>query len=82
VAQADAEPVRITLAQAAANSEWGEIVVDSAIKVSIVGAGMISHPVLLRMFEALAQHQINIQMIATSEIKSVASLPKSTALPL
>lgn len=71
VAQADAEPVRITLAQAAANSEWGEIVVDSAIaKVSIVGAGMISQPgVAARMFEALAQHQINIQMIATSEIK-------------
>jgi len=45
VAQADAEPVRITLAQAAANSEWGEIVVDSAIaKVSIVGAGMIVIP--------------------------------------
>lgn len=71
VAQADAEPARITLAQAAANSEWGEIVVDTAIaKVSIVGAGMISQPgVAARMFEALAQHQINIQMIATSEIK-------------
>jgi len=35
-----------------------------------VGAGMISHPgVAAWMFEALAQHQINIQMIATSEIK-------------
>jgi aspartate kinase len=72
VAQADAEPARMTLSQAAAaNSEWGEIVVDSAIaKVSVVGAGMISQPgVAARMFEALAQHQINIQMIATSEIK-------------
>jgi len=83
VAQADAEPVRITLAQAAANSEWGEIVVDSAIaKVSIVGAGMISHPGVALMFEALAQHLINIQMIATSEIKISCVVAKSTALPL
>jgi len=39
-------------------------------KVSIVGAGMRSHPgVAARMFEALAREKINIQMIATSEIK-------------
>ena len=31
---------------------------------------MVGQPgVAARMFEALAQHQINIQMIATSEIK-------------
>ena len=71
VAQVDAEPARMILVQAATNLEWGEIVVDSAIaKVSIVGAGMMGQPgVAARMFEALAQHQINIQMIATSEIK-------------
>jgi len=39
-------------------------------KVSIVGVGMRSHAgVASRMFEALAQENINIQMISTSEIK-------------
>ncbi len=39
-------------------------------KVSIVGAGMQSKPgVAARMFEALAEEGINIQMIATSEIR-------------
>jgi aspartate kinase len=71
VAQIDAQAAKKTLEQAAADLGWGEVVVDSAIaKVSIVGAGMVGQPgVAARMFEALAQHQINIQMIATSEIK-------------
>jgi aspartate kinase len=71
VTQIDAEAARKMLEQAAAELGWGEIVVDSAIaKVSIVGAGMVGQPgVAARMFAALAQHQINIQMIATSEIK-------------
>ncbi len=71
MAQIDAEAARETLKQAAADLKWGEVVVDSAIaKVSIVGAGMAGQPgVAARMFEALAQQQINIQMIATSEIK-------------
>ena len=39
-------------------------------KVSIVGAGMEAHAgVASRMFEALGEANINIQMIATSEIK-------------
>ena len=39
-------------------------------KVSIVGAGMQSHfGVAAKMFEALSENQINIQMISTSEIK-------------
>jgi aspartate kinase len=39
-------------------------------KVSVVGAGMETHPgVASKMFEALYGAQINIQMIATSEIK-------------
>lgn len=71
VAQMDAEVARQTLEQAAAELGWGAIVVDNAIaKVSVVGAGMAGQPgVAARMFEALAQEQINIQMIATSEIK-------------
>tara|TARA_Y100001970_G_scaffold284634_1_gene402388 strand:- start:2071 stop:3285 length:1215 start_codon:yes stop_codon:yes gene_type:complete len=39
-------------------------------KVSIVGVGMITTPgVTYRMFQALANHKINIQVISTSEIK-------------
>ncbi len=39
-------------------------------KVSIIGVGMITTPgVTYRMFQALAKHKINIQVISTSEIK-------------
>ncbi len=48
-----------------------EIVIDKdVVKVSIVGAGMIDRPgIAAEMFEALANEDINIKMIATSEIK-------------
>lgn len=71
VARIDAEFARETLAEAAAFFGWGEVILDAAIaKVSIVGADMVGQPgVAAEMFEALAQHEINIQMIATSEIK-------------
>ena len=43
---------------------------DKVTKVSIVGAGMESHPgVAAEMFEALLTRNVNIQMISTSEIK-------------
>jgi aspartate kinase len=43
---------------------------ENVAKVSIVGAGMETHPgVAAEMFEALYEANINIQMIATSEIK-------------
>jgi len=39
-------------------------------KISIIGVGMITTPgVSFRMFQALAAHGINIQVISTSEIK-------------
>lgn len=42
----------------------------NAAKISIVGAGMETHEgVAARMFEALADAGVNIQMISTSEIK-------------
>ncbi|MHC5935951.1 aspartate kinase [Nostoc sp.] len=71
VSRIDGENAKEMLTQVAAELGWGEVVLDSAIaKVSIVGAGMLGQPgVAAKMFEALAQHQINIQMIATSEIK-------------
>lgn len=55
------------------SSELGarEVVGDNQIaKVSIVGVGMRSHAgVASKMFDALADENINIQMISTSEIK-------------
>ncbi|PPR12179.1 MAG: Aspartate kinase Ask_LysC [Alphaproteobacteria bacterium MarineAlpha11_Bin1] len=42
----------------------------NVVKISVVGVGMRSHPgVAMRMFQALADKGINIQVISTSEIK-------------
>ncbi|MBN2025973.1 MAG: aspartate kinase [Actinobacteria bacterium] len=51
--------------------EAGGVVVDEEIaKVSLVGAGMRTHPgVAADMFSALAENGINIEMISTSTIK-------------
>lgn len=50
---------------------YKDISIDETVaKISIVGAGMESHPgVASKMFEALYDAGINIQMISTSEIK-------------
>ena len=71
VAQGDTAAARTVIDQATATMGWGEVIVDEAIaKVSVVGIGMVDTPgVAARMFQALAQEGINIQMIATSEIK-------------
>ncbi|MDB9372516.1 aspartate kinase [Nodularia sphaerocarpa] len=71
VSRIDGESTQKMLTQVASELGWGEVVLDNAIaKVSIVGAGMVGQPgIAAKMFEALAKHQINIQMIATSEIK-------------
>ena len=78
VAQQDAEEAKALLQKTA--DEWGgEVTVDPAIaKVSIVGMGMVGRPgIAARMFEAIAQQQINIQMIATSEIKISCVVPET-----
>ncbi|MBQ5823329.1 MAG: aspartate kinase [Clostridia bacterium] len=51
--------------------EEGSVVCDTNVaKVSVVGAGMETHPgTASKMFEALYEKDINIQMISTSEIK-------------
>ncbi|MBO0350513.1 aspartate kinase [Phormidium pseudopriestleyi FRX01] len=71
VARNDAKDARRVLVPLAAELGCGEIVVDEEIaKVSIVGSAMINHPgIAAKMFNALARERINIQMIATSEIK-------------
>lgn len=59
----------------------GEIAVDkTCAKVSVVGAGMQSHPgVASTMFEALSGQNINIRMISTSEIKISVIIDKNDA---
>ena len=71
IAQGDAADAKRALDAATTRLGCGEVVVDESIsKVSIVGAGMVSNPgVAAQMFTALAEAGINIQMIATSEIK-------------
>ncbi|MFB8790424.1 MAG: aspartate kinase [Potamolinea sp.] len=71
VSQADGEAARLALQKASSDLGFGDILLDPDIaKVSIVGSGMVEQPgVAAKMFEALAKEQINIQMIATSEIK-------------
>jgi aspartate kinase len=71
VAQADARMARELMEQAATDLGFGEVVVNEAIaKISVVGIGMIYAPgVAARMFKALSEQGINLQMIATSEIK-------------
>lgn len=83
VAQSDADIARIALEQATPELGWGEILVDPAIaKVSIVGMGMLGRPgVAAHMFQALAEQQINIQMIATSEIKVSCVVAESAGVP-
>ena len=59
------------IAQRTASELGAEVEGDTAIaKVSIIGLGMKDHAgVASRMFQVLADHGINIQLISTSEIK-------------
>lgn len=62
----------VEIAQKVAKEIKAEKVItsDNLCKISIVGAGMISKPgVAASMFSALAEKNINIEMISTSEIK-------------
>ena len=71
VPRSEAENTRKLLDENASRFGGSEAVIETGVaKVSIVGAGMQSHfGVAAKMFEALSENQINIQMISTSEIK-------------
>jgi aspartate kinase len=61
-------------AESSAHEEMG--------KVSIVGAGMRSHPgVAARVFAVLAEEAINIEMISTSPIKISCVIPRTAVAP-
>ncbi len=70
VPAADAETAKEAILDAF-DLEDSNIVIDCSVaKVSVVGAGMETHPgTAATMFEALYSADINIQMISTSEIK-------------
>jgi len=71
VSRADVELTEKTLNELLPEIGAQDILLDKKIaKVSLVGAGMVGNPgVAAKMFSALAQEKINIQMITTSEIK-------------
>lgn len=53
---------------------------DEVAKISIIGAGMTSNPgVAAKMFEALSAANINIKMIATSEIRITVLIDEEDA---
>jgi aspartate kinase len=81
VPSSDLHLAETVLQQAASKLGYLDVISDSAIaKVSIVGTGMIHHPgVAARMFKALARANINIEMIATSEIKVSCVVRKDLA---
>ena len=70
VSKGNAEEAVSCIADAFDISEEDIICDTNVAKVSVVGAGMESHPgTASKMFEALYEHDINIDMISTSEIK-------------
>ena len=71
VTEADFEPALAMLKSLKDDLNYREIKSDpNVVKISVVGVGMRSHAgVAGRMFKALAERGVNIQVISTSEIK-------------
>jgi aspartate kinase len=71
VEEKDLEEVKEVMGEVKKRLGAQEVVYDADMaKVSLVGAGMQSHPgVAARMFSALGRKGINIDLISTSEIK-------------
>ena len=85
VSKADLSRAVAVLEGARDKISYDRIIADSnVVKLSVIGVGMRSHPgVAQRMFRALADKGINIQVISTSEIKvSVLVAEEYTELAL
>jgi aspartate kinase len=85
VSKADLQRAVSVLESARDQLNYQRIVADSnVVKLSVIGVGMRSHAgVAQRMFRALAEKGINIQVISTSEIKvSVLVAEEYTELAL
>lgn len=76
VTKADLKQALLITNEVAKGVQAKEVIADENIsKVSIVGLGMRSHAgVATQMFSALAENNINIQMISTSEIKIAVAI--------
>ena len=81
VAEDDADDAKAALEQNLGVIGCDHVAVDRNVaKVSVVGAGLMDSPgMAVRMFEALADCGINIQMIASSEIKLSAVISRADA---
>ncbi len=71
VSKGDFERAREVIEARKAKIDYAGLIADSnVVKVSVIGVGMRSHAgIAQRMFQALAEKGINIQVISTSEIK-------------
>ena len=71
VGKADLERAVKVLSQFKDGLGYSHLIPDeNVVKISVIGVGMRSHAgVAQRMFKALAENGINIQVISTSEIK-------------
>jgi aspartate kinase len=79
VPRASLAQARAAIEQRRAEIGYGELVHDDAVaKVSIVGVGIRSNPKLAaKMFEVLAERQINLLAVSTSEIKVSALIAEA-----
>jgi aspartate kinase len=71
VSKGDFERAKQVIESNKAELKYAGLIADSnVVKVSVIGLGMRSHAgIAQRMFRALAEKGINIQVISTSEIK-------------
>ena len=71
VGKAELDPAVRVLKDLDSDVKFSQLRPDSdVVKISVIGVGMRSHAgVAQRMFKALAENGINIQVISTSEIK-------------
>jgi len=78
VTMADLDRATETVRTYASDFKYRALLVDpDVVKVSVVGVGMRSHAgIAQRMFQALADKGINIQVISTSEIKVSVLIPE------
>lgn len=78
VTKADLERAVETVRTHASEFGYKELLSDADVaKVSVIGVGMRSHAgIAQRMFQALADKGINIQVISTSEIKVSVLIPE------
>ena len=82
VTKEDLNDAQVALSSVADDLGISKIDTDQQIgKVSIVGAGMRSHPgVAAKVFQTLAEENINIEMISTSPIK-ISCVIRSESVP-